>query len=219
MIKISKGKEPKSLRDYRIGTPDAYNGLNRKNVRIALLKEQKSICAYCMQQISDNKYFSIEHYRSQHLFPDLQLDYKNMLGVCNGNADSPQHRLICDKSKSKFDKSYSLTVNPLLIEHINQIKYTREGEIYSENANINYDINTVLNLNEQRLKDERGDVYSQTKKRIRSFKIKFKGVKAPLRNRLSLEKERLLEKAISYSPLIGVQLYVINKELDRLNMS
>lgn len=160
----------------------------------------------------------IEHYRSQHLFPDLQLDYKNMLGVCNGNADSPQHKLICDKSKSNFDKLHSLTVNPLITERVDQIKYTKEGEIYSENENINYDLDTVLNLNEQRLKDERGAIYSHTKKRIRSFKIKFRGVKAPLRNRLSLEKERLLEKAISYSTLIGVQLYVINKELDKLSI-
>jgi len=64
-----------------------------------------------------------------------------MLGVCNGNAGGPSNKLICDKSKSKFDRTDDLTVDPLMVERINQM----EGEIYSDNKYIDKDLNEILN--------------------------------------------------------------------------
>jgi uncharacterized protein (TIGR02646 family) len=163
---IIKGKEPESLRLFRTSTPNpTYDGyINKEHVRSALISEQKGICAYCMQRINDewdnrsNKFRTeIEHYKSQDNFPELSLDFNNMLAVCNGNQGNPQHLMHCDKSKDaeKHKKYLPLTLNPLLAHSVEQIKYRKDGFIYSDNEQINLELDKVLNLNQQTLKNNR----------------------------------------------------------------
>ncbi len=166
MKHIIKTAEPVSLTTYR-STPNAnFDDCNKEDIRLSLINEQGAICAYCMQRIS-NQWESklrkfkteIEHYKSQDVyngengFPDLRLNYTNMLGVCNGNAGKPIHKQHCDKSKDfEANKQYlPLTINPLNLNCQELIEYKASGKISSKNPTINRDLNIVLNLNEEDL--------------------------------------------------------------------
>lgn len=162
MKHIAKNKEPKELTTYR-STPKAnYDSAPKPVIRKSLIEEQGYICAYCMQRIGEdwdanlNKYKTeIEHYKSQHRHPELTLIYNNMLGVCNGNAKKPNHLIHCDKKKSEFDTSHDLSVNPLDRRCETEIKFLKNGKIYSDIPEIEYDLNEILNLNEQNLMNNR----------------------------------------------------------------
>ena len=152
MKHIIKGNTPQSLLDYK-RTPNAtYNGFGSKeDVRIALIKEQKGLCAYCNGRISNvrNKELGkpktgIEHYKSQEKHPHLQLEYGNMLGVCNGVSkdynEAVQH---CDTSRG----SRELTIDPLSISCEKSIIYGSDGKIKSTNPDIQSDFDDILKLN------------------------------------------------------------------------
>ena len=157
--------EPETLRIYRETTPNAsYNGFvdTDKLLKNALLEEQGYICAYCMKRISLdlNEYIKpkieVEHYKSQENFPEEDLNYKNMLGVCNGNSGGLKH---CDKSRDyiKNGKTHSLELkrlNPILKKNSEDlITYTPHAEVISKsnNSDIEDDINKILNLNNEEL--------------------------------------------------------------------
>lgn len=225
MKHIVKSTEPNSLKNYRNTTPNAsYSGIDKKEVQKSLLAEQGHICAYCMRRISLKRdktlrkpKIEIEHYRSQHLHPNLVLSYGNMLGVCNGNADKADHQLTCDKSKSAYDKSHDLTIDPLNVLRIQQVKYAQNGEVFTGIDPIDYDINEVLNLNEPNLKGDRANLYSVLKKRIRSFWAKTKGdkskVKSLLKGELSFWESR--NKNGAFEELCALPIYVLEKELKK----
>ena len=107
---IKKEKEPKILKEYRESTPDAScTGFIDTDNRLkkSLLSEQGHVCAYCMQRINLKKSsgkpkIEVEHILSQKDKSKKDLDYKNMLAVCNGNLGGEEH---CDKSKKEhFEK-------------------------------------------------------------------------------------------------------------------
>lgn len=233
---IQKNNEPAFLNKYKIGANPTYAGYNDKvpnsnpiqnPIRDSLLEEQGHICAYCMNRISlkyDDKLnkpkIEIEHYRSQKRFPKLDLDYKNMLGVCNGNSGQAQHLLTCDKAKSKYDvkgeKGHDLFVDPLVKNRIAQIEYTFEGEIFSEEERIDYDLNEILNLNEPELIKRRRNVYRKVKKEIRFYQDKVKG--NPAKMKVFLRKEKTKWEILKDNKLIPfgqVALYVIQMKLLR----
>lgn len=166
MKHIIKKQEPNSLTQYRSSPNAAFDSCNKEDIRLFLIEEQGAICAYCMQRISAkwnsklNKYFTeIEHYKSQDVykgengFPDLRLNYNNMLGVCNGNTGQPKHKQHCDKSKDfKENKKFlPLTINPQNENCENLLWFSGSGKIKSENKVIDTDINIILNLNENGL--------------------------------------------------------------------
>jgi len=148
--------EPTSLKEYR-KTPNAqFAGCNKNDIQDALLKEQGCLCAYCMARISKelNQFFKpkieIEHIESQEFHPDLQLDYRNMIGVCNGNAGKPERLQHCDKSKRNKDLK---RLNPTKIDCCeNLITYSKDGEIkpINENKDVEDDLK-LLNLNQENL--------------------------------------------------------------------
>jgi len=155
----------------------------------------------------------IEHYASQYRHPDLVLNYKNMLGVCNGNADVSKHSLICDKAKSKFDKTHDLFINPLSANKIQQIYYTSEGKIDSDNEHIRSDIKK-LNLNERILKGERAKLFKSTKKEIRRIKGRFpEDSQAKKREFLKLKTDWEKRENGKFRPLCRIPLYLNEKEL------
>ncbi|MCF6365978.1 MAG: TIGR02646 family protein [Bacteroidales bacterium] len=156
---IKKEKEPNKLKKYRETTSDAtYKGFVDTDslLKKSLLQEQGHVCAYCMQRISLKRSsgkpkIEVEHILSQKHYSEKSLDYNNMLAVCNGNLGGEEH---CDKSK----KEQELKVLSLLkkeCEHL--ITYSTSGEIksISNNTDVIYDIETILNLNNQDLIDMR----------------------------------------------------------------
>jgi uncharacterized protein (TIGR02646 family) len=223
---IIKAKEPEALRLYRTTTPNAtYDGFSaKKEIRESLLEEQKRICAYCMQRISEdrdeelNKYKTeIEHYKSQDEFPELALDYKNMLAVCNGNQGNPEHLLHCDKSKDteKNKKHLPLSVNPLFLHSIEKIKYQKDGEIYSDDETINQDLNKLLNLNQQTLKQNRKNVIDAVYEELERRHVKNTPWKISIVQKLRDEWDAEVDG--TYKPFCQAAIYHLDRILKKLS--
>lgn len=156
MKHIAKGPEPSSLTQHRLQAyADFDNYAEKDDLRAALLTEQGKICCYCMQRIAETE-SKIEHWSSQTGHPARQLEYSNLLLACLGGEGSPRHLQHCDTHKRHDD----ITVNPAdsgrNCEHL--IRYAPDGHIYSDYADIDRDINVVLNLNLQSLKNNRAAV-------------------------------------------------------------
>lgn len=172
MIKINKSSPgPASLVEEKqklvskndgILPENSYSDLLTSNTKAdiqrMLLKEQGHICAYCTGRISldldtetGQRKMKIEHFYCQDTYPNKQLDYDNMLGVCCGNTDSELH---CDSSK----KNQNLLYNPSKKQDFSKLKISynySDGEIKSEDNDFNQEINSILNLNHIKLKSNR----------------------------------------------------------------
>ena len=174
MIHIQKGREPHSLTEYRLSTDSAsYDGLptdTKNEIRAYLLREQGSICAYCMARIRMDT-VTIEHYIAQHQDGDghdFPLDYKNMLGVCPGNNGMPYHLMTCDKHRGNTP----LTVDPRVAASVGTIKYSTDGRIQSTSADINRDLEETLNLNINFLASNRKAALDSLNKKLKSKREK-----------------------------------------------
>ncbi len=153
--------EPEILKEYRNTTDNAtYSGFVDTNhaLKKVLLWEQGEICAYCMQRISlkqsrslNKPRIEVEHILPQKKYPSKDLDFKNMVGVCNGNFGGNEH---CDKSKKNIELS-SLIPTDHGCESL--ITFSISGEILSVSNNkfVEKDVNEILNLNNQQLVDLR----------------------------------------------------------------
>jgi len=148
MIVIKKGQGPANLTAYKQERGAYYDGFSSKDdIKQALLLEQGYICAYCMRRIKKEE-MTIEHYIPQTSDERLALDYHNMLGVCMGNRGTREKRvkekdMTCDAHRGNI----GLTVNPVDASTIRMIKYKSDGTIYSDDAVIDKDLNSTLNLN------------------------------------------------------------------------
>ncbi len=138
---IRKGTEPNSLTRHRNREYSGFDNYREKDeLRKTLLNEQKEICCYCMQRIKKDK-MKIEHWKPQTGYPDLQLNYKNLLGACLGNEGKPKHLQHCDTKKG----DELITINPTRHNCEILVKFSKSGEIYSDDDNINKDLNETLN--------------------------------------------------------------------------
>lgn len=157
MIVVQRGKEPGSLLAFRKQYPDAdYETDIPTNVLMDIRKqmweEQGHLCAYCMKKIDDPRVVRVEHCRPRHPQNETEhdkkatLDFKWMLGVCHGNSLNKGVKpedMTCDAHKGNAE----LTVNPFDKVSVRKIKYKADGSIYSDDAEINKDVNVTLNLN------------------------------------------------------------------------
>lgn len=190
-IKKSK-KEPQVLTEAKAGGGD-YDSLRKTTIQEALLEEQGYLCAYCMSRISlelNENYqpkIGIEHFlpqasskkETQEANPKDTLNYSNMLGVCNGKSDEHLH---CDKTEGgKGDGNVKLLrLNPLDKNCEKLLKYNFNGTIQSIDGNedVEYDLNTNLNLNNQKLKENRKIAFDLAWERFkRTHKNKAKWTK------------------------------------------
>lgn len=204
---IKKGKEPNSLTEYKKHNNAYYDGCNKADIRKALLKEQGCLCAYCMKRISENN-MTIEHYNTQSNISEKEsLDYNNMLGVCLGNRGAGKDNFTCDAHRGND----SLTVNPFLKASIDLICYDDEGRIYSNDAEINKDLDKTLNLNCQQmlLVANRRETLEALKKYL--FKLKSKGTW----KKEFLEKIKRKYEYVdgNFKPYSGIILYYLNKRI------
>lgn len=171
MKHINKGKEPASLLAHRKKIHADYDNYVEKNdLRHSLLEEQGHICCYCMQRISIDQ-MKNEHWKPQSQYPELQLDYYNLLGACNGNDGKPKHLpRHCDTSKGE----QKITINPVdkLKNCERFIKYRNNGRIYSDDPNIDKELNNILNLNTQTLVNNREAIIDQVKEVLTIIKGK-----------------------------------------------
>lgn len=149
-IEKKLSNEPKSLKETRSTPGLTYDDCNKADIRKQLVKEQGGLCAYCMRRIKESN-TGIEHYDAQSNDAQKQMNYMNMLGVCRVSEGQPKHKQHCDKSRG----NQVLTINPLDKNCEKLIQYATDGLIFSENPIINRDLDVVLNLNIERLMDNR----------------------------------------------------------------
>lgn len=160
MRPILKGTEPQTLTLYRRFTPDGdYRGYHDNGeLHESLVKEQRGLCCYCMSRITTDT-VRIEHWHCQSDDSHDDLDYINMLGVCNGGEGRlPSGMFHCDKSKGNRPIKFN-PANPA--DHIEQrIYYSMDGTIASQDEEFNADLNSKnkLNLNQFYLKNNRKGV-------------------------------------------------------------
>lgn len=152
--------EPYTLKRYRETTPDAnYAGFSDIDqlLKEALLSEQGYTCGYCMRRISlkRNKTLhkpriEVEHILTQKNNPERDLDFTNMLGVCNGDLSKSEH---CDKSKKENNLQI---LNPHNKNCEQLLTYSLSGEIKSvaNRKEVKEDID-LLQLNNQNLIEAR----------------------------------------------------------------
>ncbi len=197
---------------------DTYN---LDKLRETLREEQGSICCYCMSCIATGK-TKIEHYKPRYGNEELEIDYKNLYLACDGekvncteNQDKDENIHNDCKCKYKKEKNCKKIVkhcdtckNNRPLEYINfenierEIKYKSDGTIYSDDPNIDKELNSVLNLNLGILKKNR------------------KNAKIDLWTKLSQNKTWNIQKDIDKyeqgskkAPYIGMLLYFLKRKL------
>ncbi|MEM8717773.1 MAG: retron system putative HNH endonuclease [Cyanobacteria bacterium P01_G01_bin.39] len=97
-------------------------------VHKSLLQEQGFICCYCGRRIilADSH---IEHFRPRNKYPDLQLDYGNLIASCEIDTDEPPPIPVhCGHRKGAWHEE-NLTVSPLESNCANFFRYTEDGQI------------------------------------------------------------------------------------------
>ena len=87
---------------------------------------------YCERRLSNND-FHIEHLKpkDKNKFPELQLDYNNLLCSCQLELEKGEPRHCGNSKGSWFDKK--LLISPLDRTCEEQFKYTEDGHIYPLN--------------------------------------------------------------------------------------
>jgi uncharacterized protein (TIGR02646 family) len=161
MRAIVKGHEPRELIEYRCKPDAVYDGPQftsvKQVIREQLLQEQGHLCAYCMARI-DATEMKVEHWHCQDNYPDEQLNYQNMLGVCKGNEGQPPENQTCDTRKGNKDIKYHPANSSHRIE--SYIRFLGNGKIQADNdGDFDGHLNDVLNLNELRLARNRQAVW------------------------------------------------------------
>lgn len=210
MIPIFKQAEPTSLLTYRLQAAAKYDGPNftqvKSDVRKALLEEQGYLCAYCMQRINDDQLTTkIDHWQCQDRYPHEQLNYRNMLAVCLGNAQDILH---CDSAKGNLDIAF----NPSDPAHSSQlrIKYSTSGSISSEDGGFDSDINDVLVLNKaNRLVQNRKAVIDAVKEAL----SRKSGRRTQAEINKFIQEWESIDISGKKKPYCGVAVFFLNKKL------
>jgi len=226
MKRITKWGEPASLVEHR-ARGDSYDDLSsdtKDKLRNSLFEEQGYICCYCMRRIPvtltqeqiNQNYPSnkIEHSRCQARYVSLELTYRNLLIACHGNHGLPPQMQTCDTFKGDKDLSINPADTQRNIEDL--IKYKANGEIYSDDTQINAELSEILNLNAEDLLGIREVFYKEIQSRIILEGKRRKG-KDIQKKFYETEKRKLLEKKNGrFIPYCMVGVYLINKKLAKL---
>lgn len=146
MLYIKKGYEPEALIQAKRDGLKHYDDMTtdvKDAVKSQLAQEQGQLCAYCMRRLRPDT-MQIEHYKPRSISDDAAtIDYTNLLGVCPGNKGAAEKFQTCDAHRGNT----SLTVDPQKIASIALVRYKPDGTIYSEDPDINRDLQVTLNLN------------------------------------------------------------------------
>lgn len=218
MIPIHKNNEPQHLQQYRLQPDAQYDGANftpvKQQIRESLVEEQGYLCAYCMSRIEPNsKKMKIEHWHSQSpsRYPEEQLIYSNMLGCCCGNEGLKPNLQHCDTAKGDKD----LLFNPSYTSHHNRLKirYLGSGTIASDDSEFDDQLNNILNLNFQRLKENRQRVWKIITKELSK---QLGTVSSNSINRF-IEKWKKKDRNGRLPEYCGVAIYYLNKKLKRIS--
>ena len=217
MIAIEKETEPRELLEYR-SKPDAeYDGPEftpiKDRLRKALLREQGFLCAYCMTRIEDREnHTKIEHWKCQSGFPELGLDYGNLLASCKGNEGRRFSEQHCDTRKGNRDLKFNPARPAHRIEE--HVHYLSSGRIESDDPEFDLQLNQVLNLNHVRLIANRLEVFKAVLAARKKLDKQGRYTARQLQITLEKWRDRPDNRAVPYC---GVAISVLRKALRKLN--
>lgn len=207
MILIKKRKHTPAVFREAESSYENYEELNsgvKRQMKAFLIREQGGICAYCMSRITLET-ATIEHYLPQSTAPDMTLDYRNLLAVCNNGRNVSGMVRHCDVTRGNRE----LHTDPRKKEDIDKIAYKRNGLILSEDTDIDRDLNVILNLNNETLKHNRRAALAAA----------FDVIKRKNKGTWSRE---YIEKCLGFylsqkekAPYAGVIIYELEKRLSR----
>ena len=88
----------------------------------------------------------IEHWQSQDIYPQRQLEYKNLLGACRGGEGQKKDKQHCDTKKGNLDLTFNAADPSHNVE--SKIHFLGDGTVKSNDDQFDKEIHEVLNLNE-----------------------------------------------------------------------
>lgn len=132
---IQKTSEPESFTEWKrqenedwqpnwgnFGKPE------KRDVHDTLLQEQGYSCCYCESRIS-TQISHIEHFKPRSKYPELSLEYANLLASCQGEAEDPPPKpSYCGQLKGAWYDS-QLLVSPLVPACADYFRYSDDGQI------------------------------------------------------------------------------------------
>ncbi len=136
-------QEPQDFSDWKqqanpdwIPTWGNLSGKPKKALHSTLLAEQGYICGYCGRRINADS-SHIEHFKPRSHFPDLTLDYQNLIASCpgypaekdvpKGSKTHPAQEHCGQKKGDWYDNQ--LTVSPLIDDCAEFFRFTGDGQI------------------------------------------------------------------------------------------
>ena len=237
MIYIHKGNEPFELKKKRLEAKkkglspnEAYKTLSpssKKKLKKILVSEQGGLCAYCMCKIPrDDVDINICPITIEHILPQIPndatdveqgLDYLNLVAVCNGNrASSCKNHKFCDLTCDAHKKNdVFLKINPTKAETLTSIYYTLYGEIESDDPDVKYDLQEILNLN-----SKGSPLVSERKAVLDTIIADMEYIDI---NSLSTYCQSLLDEfqneTDNKTPYVGIIIWYLNSMLEGLSIS
>lgn len=179
----------------------------KQKLREALWTEQGGLCAYCMQRIHpDGRSMKIEHFHAR--TAENELDYHNLLAVCHGGDQAPSTAVTCDSCK----KDRELHISPLNKSDMMTISYTSNGIIRTSKAGAEGELESILNLNEEHLVDNRQKRLMALKRTLMQ-RFGNKGISEQAWNRLY--EKYAPKQGEEYLPYIGILLWYIQKKIHK----
>jgi uncharacterized protein (TIGR02646 family) len=181
---VQKSGEPTTVTETRqasttnLATPesarDAFNQIDKAQVRRQLASEQQWLCAFCMRRIDENDVTSGEHtMKVAHRTPISKdppqaLTWRNLLGSCDGGQRSAGLYCTCDLKQ----RSTALTIDPTDTTHIAKLSYVRRGTLRglflrSSDPDAEKDLETTLALNSGELPEQRQEAWKAFLNRFR----------------------------------------------------
>lgn len=115
---IQKGEEPEKLANWKSlanedwqPTYEELRGDIKIDLHDTLLKEQGYLCCYCEMRVTRSN-SHIEHFKPRTFYPELSLEYSNLLASCQREREpkEPQHCGV--KKEDWYDEQ--LMVSPVI---------------------------------------------------------------------------------------------------------
>ncbi|MEH2259455.1 retron system putative HNH endonuclease [Nostoc sp.] len=136
MKHIKKSQEPEKFTkwkalendEWKPSWDDNFQTPEKPIVHDALLKEQGYICCYCGMRIT-RETSHIEHLKPRSAYPNLALEYTNLIASCQGESEEPPTVPVHCGHKKKYWYDENLMVSPLEINCADFFKYPASGEI------------------------------------------------------------------------------------------
>jgi uncharacterized protein (TIGR02646 family) len=161
---ITKGPSPHSFETWKAqsnadwqATWGELRGIEKADVKKALLEEQGYICCYCGLRINHDHRTEIEHVKPRSACTEAEkIDYNNFAASCDGGRGTRKDNMSCNAKRG--DQPLFLT--PHMQECEEKFLYTEDGQILPKDDQDESckEAIRVLGLEITRLQNKRGDV-------------------------------------------------------------